>query len=120
MLLRAVKVSSRRTKKEVVAMSHENTPSVTRRSLLRLLVLLVGICVLVGLVGVVVGRHLSIPRGGDCRRDYIHRGARTVGGREVARASQPGPEAIGSDTHGDVDELLRTPFGRTCENTPAC
>jgi cytochrome c biogenesis protein CcdA len=53
--LRAVKVSSRRTKKEVVAMSHENTPSVTRRSLLRLLVLLMGICVLVGLVGVVVG-----------------------------------------------------------------
>jgi len=36
-------------------MSHENTPSVTRRSLLRLLVLLVGICVLVGLVGAVVG-----------------------------------------------------------------
>ena len=36
-------------------MSHENTPSVTRRSLLRLLFLLVGICVLVGLVGVVVG-----------------------------------------------------------------
>ncbi len=36
-------------------MSHENTPSVTRRSLLRLLVLLVGICLLVGLVGVVVG-----------------------------------------------------------------
>jgi hypothetical protein len=39
----------------LVAMSHENTPSVTRRSLLRLLVLLVGICLLVGLVGVVVG-----------------------------------------------------------------
>ena len=36
-------------------MSHENTPSVTRRSLLRLLVLLVGICMLVGLVSVVVG-----------------------------------------------------------------
>ena len=36
-------------------MSHENTPSVTRRSLLRLLVLLVGICVFVGLVGIVVG-----------------------------------------------------------------
>jgi predicted membrane-bound spermidine synthase len=36
-------------------MSHENTPSVTRRSLLRLLVLLVGICGLVALVGLVVG-----------------------------------------------------------------
>jgi cytochrome c biogenesis protein CcdA len=36
-------------------MSHENIPSVTRRSLLRLLVLLAGICVLVGLVGAVVG-----------------------------------------------------------------
>jgi cytochrome c biogenesis protein CcdA len=36
-------------------MSHEDTPSVTRRSLLRLLVLLVGICLLVGLVGAVVG-----------------------------------------------------------------
>jgi hypothetical protein len=36
-------------------MSHENTPSVTRRRFLRLLFLLVGICVLVGLVGVVVG-----------------------------------------------------------------
>ena len=36
-------------------MRHENIPSVTRRSLLRLLVLLAGICVLVGLVGAVVG-----------------------------------------------------------------
>ena len=36
-------------------MSHENTPSVTRRSLLRLLALLGGICVLVSLVGMVVG-----------------------------------------------------------------
>jgi cytochrome c biogenesis protein CcdA len=36
-------------------MSHEDTPSVTRRSLLRLLVLLAGICVFVGLVGIVVG-----------------------------------------------------------------
>ena len=36
-------------------MSHENIPSVTRRSLLRLLVLLAGICVLAGLVGAVVG-----------------------------------------------------------------
>ncbi len=36
-------------------MSHEDTPSVTRRGLLRLLVLLVGICVFVGLVGIVVG-----------------------------------------------------------------
>jgi cytochrome c biogenesis protein CcdA len=36
-------------------MSHENTPSVTRRSLLRLLVLLVGICLSVGLVGAAVG-----------------------------------------------------------------
>ena len=36
-------------------MRHENIPSVTRRSLLRLLVLLAGICVLVGLVGTVVG-----------------------------------------------------------------
>jgi hypothetical protein len=36
-------------------MSDENTPSVTRRGLLRLLVLLVGICVFVGLVGIVVG-----------------------------------------------------------------
>ena len=36
-------------------MSHENTPSVTRRSLLRLLVLLAGICVFVSLVGIVVG-----------------------------------------------------------------
>jgi cytochrome c biogenesis protein CcdA len=35
-------------------MSHETKPSVTRRSLLRLLVLLVGICVSVALVGVVV------------------------------------------------------------------
>ncbi len=42
-------------KKEVVPMSHEDTPSVTRRGLLRLLALLVGICLLVGLVGVVVG-----------------------------------------------------------------
>jgi hypothetical protein len=41
--------------KEVVPMRHENTPSVTSRSLLRLLVLLAGICVLVGLVGAVVG-----------------------------------------------------------------
>ena len=36
-------------------MSHENKPSVTRRSLLKLLVLLAGICVFVGLVGIVVG-----------------------------------------------------------------
>jgi uncharacterized membrane protein len=36
-------------------MSHENIPSVTRRSRLRLLVLLAGICVLAGLVGAVVG-----------------------------------------------------------------
>jgi cytochrome c biogenesis protein CcdA len=36
-------------------MSDENTPSVTRRGLLRMLVLLVGICVFVGLVGIVVG-----------------------------------------------------------------
>jgi predicted membrane-bound spermidine synthase len=36
-------------------MSDEDTPSVTRRSLLRLLVLLVGICGLVALVGLVVG-----------------------------------------------------------------
>ena len=36
-------------------MSHENTPSVTRRSLLRLLVLLAGICEFVGLVSIVVG-----------------------------------------------------------------
>jgi hypothetical protein len=36
-------------------MRHENIPSVTSRSLLRLLVLLAGICVLVGLVGAVVG-----------------------------------------------------------------
>jgi cytochrome c biogenesis protein CcdA len=36
-------------------MSHEDTPSVTRRSLLRLMVLLAGICVFVGLVGIVVG-----------------------------------------------------------------
>jgi hypothetical protein len=36
-------------------MSDENTPSVTRRGLLRLLVLLAGICVLVGLVDLVVG-----------------------------------------------------------------
>jgi hypothetical protein len=35
-------------------MRHENIPSVTRRSLLRLLVLLAGICVLAGLVGAVV------------------------------------------------------------------
>jgi cytochrome c biogenesis protein CcdA len=55
LLLWAAHVSSRPTKKEVVAISHENTPSVTRRSLLRLLVLLVGICVFVGLVGIVVG-----------------------------------------------------------------
>ncbi len=36
-------------------MRHENIPSVTRRSLLRLLVLLAGICLLVGLIGAVVG-----------------------------------------------------------------
>jgi undecaprenyl pyrophosphate phosphatase UppP len=36
-------------------MSHEDTPSVTRRSLLRLLLVLVGICVLVALAGLVVG-----------------------------------------------------------------
>jgi xanthine/uracil permease len=36
-------------------MRYENIPSVTPRSLLRLLVLLAGICVLVGLVGAVVG-----------------------------------------------------------------
>ena len=54
-LLWVVQGISRRTNKEVVPMSHENIPSVTRRSLLRLLVLLAGICVLVGLVGAVVG-----------------------------------------------------------------
>jgi hypothetical protein len=54
-LLWVVQVFSRRTKKEVVPMRHENIPSVTRRSLLRLLVLLAGICALVGLVGAVVG-----------------------------------------------------------------
>ncbi len=36
-------------------MRHENTPSVTRRSLLRLLILLAGVCSLVGLVGAVIG-----------------------------------------------------------------
>ena len=36
-------------------MSHEDTPSVTRRSLLRLLLVLVGICVLVALARLVVG-----------------------------------------------------------------
>jgi fatty acid desaturase len=36
-------------------MKHQNIPPVTRRSLLRLLVLLAGICVLAGLVGAVVG-----------------------------------------------------------------
>jgi hypothetical protein len=36
-------------------MRYENIPSVTRRSLLRLLVLLAGICLLAGLVGAVVG-----------------------------------------------------------------
>jgi hypothetical protein len=36
-------------------MWHENISSVTRRSMLRLLVLLAGICVLAGLVGAVVG-----------------------------------------------------------------
>jgi cytochrome c biogenesis protein CcdA len=36
-------------------MSHENTPSVTRRTLLRLLILLVGICLPVSLVGAAVG-----------------------------------------------------------------
>ncbi len=36
-------------------MNYENIPSVTSRSLLRLLVLLAGICVLAGLVGAVVG-----------------------------------------------------------------
>jgi cytochrome c biogenesis protein CcdA len=36
-------------------MSHENTPSVTRRTLLRLLILLVGICLSVSLVGAAVG-----------------------------------------------------------------
>jgi branched-subunit amino acid permease len=35
-------------------MKHQNIPSVTSRSLLRLLVLLAGICVLAGLVGAVV------------------------------------------------------------------
>src|ERR671917_2399120 len=55
LLLWVVQVFSRRTKKEVVPMRHENIPSVTGRSLLRLLVLLAGICVLVGLVGAVVG-----------------------------------------------------------------
>src|SRR5918997_3249755 len=55
LLLWVVQVFSRRTNKEVVRMRHENIPSVTRRSLLRLLVLLAGTCVLVGLVGAVVG-----------------------------------------------------------------
>ena len=36
-------------------MSHEDTPSVTRRTLLRLLLVLVGICVLVALARLVVG-----------------------------------------------------------------
>jgi cytochrome c biogenesis protein CcdA len=36
-------------------MRYENIPSVTRRSLLRLLVLLAGICVLASLVGAVMG-----------------------------------------------------------------
>jgi cytochrome c biogenesis protein CcdA len=36
-------------------MRHQNIPSVSRRSLLRLLVLLAGICVLASLVGTVVG-----------------------------------------------------------------
>jgi hypothetical protein len=36
-------------------MRHENIPSVTRRSLLRLVFLLTGICVLAGLVGAVMG-----------------------------------------------------------------
>jgi cytochrome c biogenesis protein CcdA len=36
-------------------MNYENIPSVTRRSLLRLLVLLAGICVLASLVGAVMG-----------------------------------------------------------------
>jgi branched-subunit amino acid permease len=36
-------------------MQHQNIPSVTRRSLLLLLVLLAGICVLASLVGTVVG-----------------------------------------------------------------
>jgi cytochrome c biogenesis protein CcdA len=36
-------------------MSDENTPSVTRRGLLRLLIFLAGICMLVGLVDLVVG-----------------------------------------------------------------
>ena len=36
-------------------MSHEDTTSVTRRSLLRLLLVLVGICVLVALARLVVG-----------------------------------------------------------------
>jgi hypothetical protein len=36
-------------------MRHENIPSVTSRNMLRLLVLLAGTCVLVGLVGAVVG-----------------------------------------------------------------
>ena len=36
-------------------MRHEDKPSVSRRSLLRLLVLLAGICLLVGLVGTVIG-----------------------------------------------------------------
>ena len=36
-------------------MSHKNAPSVTRCSLLRLLILLVSICLSVGLVGIVVG-----------------------------------------------------------------
>jgi cytochrome c biogenesis protein CcdA len=53
--LEAAQEISRPTKKEVASMSHENTPSVTRRGLLKLLALLVGICVLVGLVGVLVG-----------------------------------------------------------------
>jgi cytochrome c biogenesis protein CcdA len=48
-------VSRPRAKKEVASISHENRPSVTRRGLLKLLALLVGICVLVGLVGVLVG-----------------------------------------------------------------
>jgi hypothetical protein len=46
---------SRHTKKEIVPMKHQNIPSVTRRSLLRLLVLLAGICVLASLVGTEVG-----------------------------------------------------------------
>ena len=60
-----------------------------------------------------VGRLIQIVEAGHTKMRLLHSGARNVGGREVTRASQPGPVAIGSYTHSAADELPRIPRMRT-------